>query len=36
MAGTADFSLLQNVQTCSRAHLASYAVGTSGSFPGHA
>ena len=36
LAGTADFSFFQNVQTGSRAHAASHAVGTGSSFPGHA
>lgn len=36
LAGTADFSFFQSVQIGSRAHAASYAVGTGGSFPGHA
>jgi hypothetical protein len=28
-----DFSLLHSIQTCSGAHLASYPMGTGGSFP---
>ena len=36
LAGTVDFSSFQSVETGSRAHAASYAVGTGGSFPGHA
>lgn len=36
LAGTADFSFFQSAQTGSRAHAASYAVGTGSSFTGHA
>jgi hypothetical protein len=34
LAGTADFCLLQNVQTSSRTHPAAYSVGTGHSFRG--
>jgi hypothetical protein len=33
-AGSGNFSLRHRVQNCSRAHPASYPVGTTGSFPG--
>jgi hypothetical protein len=34
LAGAGNFSLLHRVQTRSRAHPASYPMGTGGSFPG--